>query len=366
MVSIRDTFDERLEEFRAEYEFNPQDEVIRSLSVIGEMLDLVFIGDEAGMTMAVLEKVIAKGRREGWDWAELASVQPDENWRETWSKIDGWDASSTPPFLDELHDLSAFAKYGIVTLWDIEPGAVDMASTENHIRHRIDQVKNLPKWVQGVCAKIDQFERLALRNEGGKTELFHLTHVRDHARARIKYDAGETLTVGELAILSGVSTKRLQNAIYARSEGAPTVSKSGLISTDACKRWLEDRDYKASIWKDVIALYPLHPNWGRNTEYQPDQELLEHDDYLFVPVDKDGSIFHPGLKRGLGGESVFRIGPKGGEDVVANFDEALSRLSRMQTPRWRRPNKDSGNWGIVSGQSWKRIRRSELEALSDD
>ena len=340
--------------------------MIRSFSVIGEMLDMVFIGDEAPMTMSILEKVIAKGRRSGWGWAKLEDVKPDENWRETWSQMDGWNSSSTPPFLDELHDLSAFAEYGIITVWEMATSVADASSTESHVRDRIEQVKSVAKWVEGICAKIDQFERLVMRNDTGKTELFYLTAVRDHARARIKYDGGEALTVSELAILSGVSMKRLQNAIYAQSEGAPTVSKGGVIATDACKRWLEDRDFKASIWKEVVSLYPLHPGWGRDVEYQPNQENVQHDDFIFVPVSADGLVFHPGLKRGRDADGAFKVGAKGSEEAVADFDVALAKLSRMQTPRWRRPNKESGSWGIVSGQSWKRVRRSEIEEKVND
>lgn len=72
-----------------------------------------------------------------------------------------------------------------------------------------------------------------------------------------------------------------------------------------------------------------------------------------VPVAADGTCFHPGLAR----RGTFTIGAKGAEIRVAGFEEALARLCRMDTPRWRRPN-PAGNWGIVSGCGWKALSRS--------
>ncbi|WP_306015014.1 hypothetical protein [Oceanicaulis sp. MMSF_3324] len=358
MVTLRDEFHTRLEEFRDVYCFYEQDEVIRSLAVTGEILDLVFVGDEAAMAMALLAKIISKGTADSWDRLKLSETRPDQNWRETWAEIDGWDSSSTPPFLDELHELSAFANYGIMTIWDIQEDAHDYLEVR-HLKERMADAKNPPKWVQKVCSKIERFEALVGSVEG-KTKLEYLPALREQALARVKLDGGEPLTVSELAVLSGVSMKRLQNAIYAQSEGAPTVSKGGLIAPEACARWLNERDYRWSIWQDIVAEYPLKANWGESTELSPHDALKEHEDYLFVPVALDGSVFSPDLGSGPSGQQ-FRVGPKGEEVNVEGFEEALQRLTKMETPRWRRPNPESGRLGIVSGQSWKRVRRSELE-----
>lgn len=51
----------------------------------------------------------------------------------------------------------------------------------------------------------------------------------------------------------------------------------------------------------------------------------------------------------------FTVGPKGAEEKHDSFDAALEALNQMATPRWRRPNA-AGNWGIVSGCSWKNIQ----------
>ena len=56
------------------------------------------------------------------------------------------------------------------------------------------------------------------------------------------------------------------------------------------------------------------------------------------------------------------IGAKGEEVSYPSFNEALSALQKMATPRWRRPN-EAGNWGIVSGRDWKRIERHQLMSM---
>ncbi|RYY86100.1 MAG: hypothetical protein EOO15_15360 [Chitinophagaceae bacterium] len=75
-------------------------------------------------------------------------------------------------------------------------------------------------------------------------------------------------------------------------------------------------------------------------------------------------MFVPSLRRdGRDHSGGFTIGAKGSEHVVEDFDKALENLRSMETPRWRRPNAESGKWGIVTGQTWKRVRRSELQGL---
>lgn len=361
MVTLRDEFHARLDEFRDEYGFYEQDEVIRSLSLTGELLSHIFIGEEAAMAMAVLQKIIKKGTSESWGRLKLGETRPDPSWRETWDDLQGWDESSKPPFLDELHELNAFANYGIMTIWDIHEDSQDYLEIR-HLKERMEDAKKPPAWVRKICGKIEQFEAVVGLNLNGKSSLEYLPALRQQALARLKIDEGQPLTVGELALLSGVSTKRLQNAIYAQSEGAPSVSKKGLIEPDACARWLDERDYRWSIWRAVVAEYPLKVTWGQQTVLSPPDPSQEHDDYVFVPVDRDGAAFSPSLGRGEG-PAKFTVGAKGEEVQVEGYEAALERLTRMETPRWRRPNPESGNWGIVSGQSWRRIRRSELEAL---
>jgi len=56
------------------------------------------------------------------------------------------------------------------------------------------------------------------------------------------------------------------------------------------------------------------------------------------------------------------IGTTGEEVQHSSFDEGLSGLRKMATPRWRHPN-EAGNWDIGSGRDWKRIERRQLMSM---
>ena len=362
--SLRDVFESRLEEFGVDYGFYEQDEAVQALAVTGELLDLMFGGAEAPIAMTAMRKIIAHGRRVAWEWAKLDEQPLDADWRKTWADIDGWDASSTPPFLDELRDLNAFGHYGIQPIWAFAASERRHLPEAAHLLERLAAVQDMPAWVEAVCRKIDALERLAPRTENGATKLSATLATRDLARARIAYDLRQPLTVQQLALLSGVTTKRIQNAIYAKTDEAPVVDKNGLISPDSCDGWLFSRDYLPSIWKQVAALYPLTSDWGEKDEYEAEEPDRFIEDYLFVPVANDGTMFVPSLRRaGKGGDGGFTIGAKASEEVISDYDTALEKLGKMEAPRWRRPNAESGKWGIVTGQTWKRVRRSELQGL---
>lgn len=367
MTSIREIFEERLDEFEPEYTFTEQDEVIRSLALIGEMLDLVFPGDEAAIAMTALKKIVAHGRRGEWIWSELDGVPVEADWRQTWSNIDGWDETCTPPFLDELRDLNAFANFGIIPIWG-DAGTARLKTKEGaNLAARVKMAsEDVPAYVEGICAKVDRLEALLPRQEAGHTIIGQTICTRDQARARLALDQDKTITLHALAMLSGVTPKRIQNAIYAKTDEAPLVGKNNLIAPEACEPWLNARDFHWSIWKQVSALAPLDADWGAGVPFEAAEASDQVHDYLFVPVANDGSYFHPGLYRGGDvredeGKTGYSIGGKGDERLVENFDEALSMLWRMETPRWRRPNNESRKWGIVTGQTWKRVRRAELE-----
>ena len=68
-----------------------------------------------------------------------------------------------------------------------------------------------------------------------------------------------------------------------------------------------------------------------------------------VPFAKDGSFFHPLLRKSRSGE--YTVGEKGHELTFDNFDRALAYLKSMPVAKWRRQNY-AGNWGIVSAVRW--------------
>lgn len=367
MISIRDVYCSRLDEFVPEYTFTEQDEVVRAFGLIGELLDLVFPGPEAALTMTALRRLIAHGRRGEWVWARLDEEAVDHDWRRTWSSIDGWNDTCSPPFLDELHDLNAFANFGLLPIWGFAGDPRLDTEAGSNLSARLKAAsEDLPAYIEGICVKIDQLERLLPHKDAGHSIIGQTIATRDQARARLALDRGQSISLHALALLSGVTPKRIQNAIYAKTDEAPLVGKDGLIAPEACEAWLNARDFHWSMWKQVSALAPLSADWGRHTPFEAAEMNEEADDFLFVPVAGDGSYFHPGLYRGGEhregeGKAGYTVGAKGAEKTIESFDDALAALSKMETPRWRRPNAESHKWGIVTGQTWKRVRRVELE-----
>lgn len=369
MATLRDIFDDRMDQFMPEYSFTEQDEVIRSFSLIGELLDLVFGGSEAALAMTALKRIVAHGRRGKWVWAELDGTPLDTEWRRTWSDIDGADETCSPPFLDELHDLNAFANFGVIPIWGLAgKPCLETEAGADLARRLKAATEDVPAYIEGICSRIDQLEALLPRQETGHAMIAETIQTRDQARARLALDQDQPITLHALALLSGVTPKRIQNAIYAKTDEAPLVGKNGLIAPEACELWLNARDFHWSIWKQVTALAPLDADWGKQIPFEAVEPSVDVEDYLFVPVANDGSYFHPGLYRGgevreREGKAGYSIGAKGAEQTFEDFEEALSALSRMATPRWRRPNSESQIWGIVSGQTWKRVRRADLAGL---
>ena len=81
----------------------------------------------------------------------------------------------------------------------------------------------------------------------------------------------------------------------------------------------------------------LHSIWSSEDrdDHGPDAPLppVAPERLIFVPVARDGSLFHPDLVRG----GKYQIGAKGEEQYFDNFDDALTALNAMPIPRWRRP-----------------------------
>jgi hypothetical protein len=73
-----------------------------------------------------------------------------------------------------------------------------------------------------------------------------------------------------------------------------------------------------------------------------------------VPFAKDGSFFHPQLRKKRTG--TYTVGGKDNELTFDSFDDALAYLGTMSVAKWRRQN-DAGNWGIVSAVRWGDLPR---------
>tara|TARA_R110001592_G_scaffold50314_1_gene155788 strand:- start:242 stop:895 length:654 start_codon:yes stop_codon:yes gene_type:complete len=149
-----------------------------------------------------------------------------------------------------------------------------------------------------------------------------------------------------LAIFGGVKLSRMRNLIS--GENPILRRENGLIPAKPATDWLEGRNsFCPSIWRTA------RPNYdGAVTTYK-------YVEALFVPMARDGSLFHPGLER----RGTFTIGEKGNETHVKNYDDALRDLQEMPDPAWRRPPRGGrGGWSIVRGTSWARMSQAELDA----
>ena len=213
---------------------------------------------------------------------------------------------------------------GIYALYGVTPSDVPFAER--------------PAWVADLAQKLDQFRLLV-----GPSAENAIGRIINLALSRHAIDTG----VGEvdlqsLALFGGVTEGRIRNILSSGDGGLDKVGQR--VTAVSAASWLKGRkEFFASIWQQPDEAAPEAPN--------PDFS----DEVVFVPVAADGSHFHPGLERG----GKFMIGAKGEEVSYPSFNEALSALQKMATPRWRRPN-EAGNWGIVSGRDWKRIERSQL------
>lgn len=348
MVSLRDVFEVRVRVFDDEFCWNKeQDCVLQGFISMGEWTALVF-GEEkaAALMQAVADGLSATG--------ESMSV---DSWREDWLAAE---QTIWPPFFDDLLDLSAFAQLGIFRPCRFAEERELTAEEQS----RLDRQGDVADWVRERATLIGKFFKLAPEPEGHGAIYEALLRLRDTALARLNFDEGVPLTAQELALLSGVSLKRVQNAAYEKGEGGPVMNKHGRIEREGAMEWLTRKNFKFSVWQQITALGPLSAGWGRDVSVDPalvvnddivDEEAEVEDDYVFVPVAGDRTRFDPAFRR----EQGYQIGAKGTEVYVPDYFEALDALSRQTTPRWRRPN-EAGNWGIVSGVTWERIRRSDL------
>jgi hypothetical protein len=245
------------------------------------------------------------------------------------------DASSNTCFSEwplgvRLHDLAAYAVYGIVLDGSEDP--------EERARHLEDLVTEAEEFATRA-----PFAAWNLAN-AASSDLMRLVRL---ASNRWALDTGRPVDPAALAEFGGVSEGRVRNMM----SGAKRIftAQDGRIPAVDALAWLNTRkeDFWTSIWREQ----PL-PQYG-------DRQRPPLEKALFVPVARDGSAFHPGLRRG----GRYTIGPKGQEVQIADFAEALAALHRMPVPYWRRPN-PQGNWGIVSGVTWDRYDAADLDLLA--
>lgn len=261
-----------------------------------------------------------------------AGAHPDAGWRDL---LDDNEASaySEWPMGALLHDLSAYAQYGI----DIDAQPED---GEEQIEERI---------AARVAAAERFLARCPLDAWLGADRARQLERTVAMARCRFALDRRQPVDPADLAELGNLSQSRMRSLI---SGANPELKREdGKIPATIALPWLEKRDgFLGSIWR-TQASEPAEATPG------VEESGPSLSDPLFVPRAKDGSIFHPGLRS----ENGFQIGPKGQERIVDGFRDALAALQSMPTPYWRRPSATTGKPGIVRGEDWVRKSAEDFD-----
>ena len=170
-----------------------------------------------------------------------------------------------------------------------------------------------------------------------------MSQLADLATARLKVDQDEPLTMGEIALLTGKRDATVTTTAYRRV--FPTYEHDGKRYAAAAYvlPWLIQNGYL--------------PTQGKDEPGAAAPAAKREEQYLFVPVARDGSIFDPSWASG----GRFTIGQKGNETRFDSYMDALEALQRMPMPRWRRPG-PKGIPGIVAGVRFERLARSRVEA----
>jgi hypothetical protein len=256
----------------------------------------------------------------------LASNNP-KDWRHELEENEG-QCFSIWPLGSLLHDLAAYAYFGIALK---TPELTDpQIEVEDHLRQMVQDAANfldespLDLWSSDRSAP--QMEQIIML-----------------ARNRWALDNDNPVEPAALAVFGGVTEARIRNMM----SGADSrfANRDGKIRASDAFKWLSDRDsFFDSIWR---ASSPSRETLSNDSLGQP----------VFVPVARDSSVFHPGLA----GRSGFTVGPKGEEQHILDFHNALTELQRMPIPYWRRPN-EKGVPGIVRGIRWDRYELAELAA----
>lgn len=307
--------EQRISEFSDyyDYENDPAVTLVDLVRSAGEFLEKIVgaAAVEAGMKQII-------GPLAGGD---------DTTWRDDLENGESG-AFSEWPLGQMLHDLSAYAYYGI-----------DLSVRED------EDAAEISARLQGMVEAATEFLRICpLEAWLGEARSQQLETTILLARNRWALDHDRPVEPEALAIFGGVKMSRMRNMLAGKD---PELRReNGLVPAHEAHSWLAGRDgYYPSIWKTA-----------RPTG-DDDDESFPVSAPLFVPAARDGSVFHPGLERRYG----FTIGEKGREVQIRTYEEALRLLQEMPVPAWRRPASGRGGWSIVRGVSWARVSLEELD-----
>ena len=290
-----------------------EDGIILAVDRMASLCGIMFGEDNASAGFTRMLAEIFKGHSQEEDWSTILDVNSSSIYSET-------------PGGQLLHDLTAYADYGII-----------LATTRN-LAQREKLLEGQIKQAQGFL------ELLPLQQWGLANE--RLTQLIEKATARWKLDNAEPVNATELSVLSGRALQTIKNKLSGQYKEIRGTQKK--IEASEALAWLAtQKDFKMSIWRE-----------------QDDPEVVDLFDVglgqvFFLPVAKDGSVFHPNVKR----DGKYLIDENGRERAIEDFDEALEALQSMHFPQWRRPTRE-GQWTRVKGIEWRRYSKDELDTIT--
>jgi len=95
---------------------------------------------------------------------------------------------------------------------------------------------------------------------------------------------------------------------------------------------------------------------------------------IMMPIDKDGDYLKPEYKEKQGyniGKSKahvekLRLDPRLTCRIFANYFEAIIHLYNLPKPYWRRPNKTSGKFGVMTNiNGWNEVEIEYNKEITD-
>jgi hypothetical protein len=263
------------------------------------------------------------------------NIEDPSTWKKT-LELEATYAFEKFPLGMLLFELHAYGHYGITisTVDDIRfplPGAATEEEKAKRIEHLIDVAEEF--------LAMSPLEQWSIKN----SEFLGFLQL---AKNRWALDHGEPVEPKALAVFGGIAESSVRNMMSGANRTFSNLN--GCVPANEALAWLGKRaSFWNSIWRDD------------STPMGNERQGITLGEPVFIPVARDGSVFHPGLKR----SGAYTIGKKREEAKYEDFDEALKALHAMPIPYWRRPN-DKGIPGIVKGLRWERMDRDQLAEIS--
>jgi hypothetical protein len=165
-----------------------------------------------------------------------------------------------------------------------------------------------------------------------------------HAKARLKVDQDEALTLGDIALLTGQKEQTVMTAAH---------RKRFLTRLHEGRRLARVAD---AI--DYLKAYGFAPT----QQHQPEGKVAAPaegsiDDVIFVPVSRSGVMFLPDSR--VNGR--YLVGGDAADEPFNDYFHALARLQRMTVPRWRGKTRGP-ELETITGTRFERVGAAQINA----